>query len=93
MGKQHQPLAGMKNSDIEVIISGDGPVGGKKDIILQKRYITMLQDMAASALEEGLTVEQILEHRMPTPFDEWSVNGKPSQHNLRFCFERLSANG
>jgi len=86
-------LEEMENSDIEVFIPGHGPVGGKQDIRLQRRYITTLQDMAARALEDGLTVEQVLERVMPAPFNEWPVNGKPSQHNLRFCFERLSADG
>jgi glyoxylase-like metal-dependent hydrolase (beta-lactamase superfamily II) len=83
-------LEGFERSEIEVFVPGHGSVGTKTDITLEKKYILMLEGWVAQALEKGEPVEKVLKRPMPAPFDAWSIDGLPADHNVRALYERLS---
>lgn len=86
-------LEEFERSEIEVFVPGHGPVGTKADIALEREYILMLQDWVTQVLEKGEPVEEVLKQPLPAPFDAWSADGLPAEHNVRALYERLSGEG
>lgn len=83
-------LEGFERSEIEVFVPGHGPVGTKADVALEREYILLLEAWVAQAVERGEPVEEVLKRPMPAPFDAWSADGLPAEHNVRALYERMS---
>jgi glyoxylase-like metal-dependent hydrolase (beta-lactamase superfamily II) len=83
-------LEGFERSEIEVFVPGHGPVGTKADVALEREYILMLEDWVTQALGRGEPVEEVLKQSLPVPFDAWSIDGLPAEHNVRAMYELLS---
>jgi hypothetical protein len=83
-------LEGFERSGIEVFVPGHGPVGTKADIALEREYILMLEDWVVQAIKKGEPVEEVLKQPLPAPFDAWSIDGLPAEHNVRGMYERKS---
>jgi cyclase len=84
-------LEQMEQFDVETFVPGHGPLGTKVDLALQRQYITLLEDLVAQAVSEGLTPEETLLKTLPPPFDGW-VNASMVrwEANVRSSHERLS---
>ncbi len=83
-------LEQMEQSSAETFVPGHGPLGTKADLALQRQYITLLQELVAGAIEEGLSVEETLEKGLPAPFDAWLHGGMARwEANVRSTYERL----
>jgi cyclase len=61
--------------DVETFVPGHGPLGTKADLVLQRQYLTFVEDLVAQAVKEGLTVEDTLAQPLPEPFDAWLAGG------------------
>jgi cyclase len=83
-------LEGFERSGIEIFVPGHGPVGTKADIATEREYILMLEDWVTRALGKGDPVEEVLKQPLPAPFDAWSIDGLPAEHNVRALYERKS---
>jgi len=84
-------LEGMEGSDFEIFVPGHGPLGTKEDIVLQKRYISFLEDLVGRIVREGGSVEEALQQSLPEPFDDWLVGGMARfEANVRSSYERQS---
>ena len=84
-------LEQMEQFDVETFVPGHGPLGTKVDLALQRQYITLLEDLVAQAVSEGLTPEETLQKAMPPPFDGWVNAGMARwEANVRSSHERLS---
>jgi glyoxylase-like metal-dependent hydrolase (beta-lactamase superfamily II) len=84
-------LGGFEGSDFEIFVPGHGPLGTKADIALQKRYITVLEEMVGPIVKEGGSVEEALQITLPEPFDAWLSGGRARfEANVRSSYERLS---
>ena len=84
-------LEQMEQLDIETFVPGHGPLGTKEDVALQRQYITLLEELVAQAISDGLTVEETLQQTLPAPFDGW-VHASMArwEANVRSIHERLS---
>jgi cyclase len=84
-------LERMEQFDAETFVPGHGPLGTKADLTLQRQYITLLEDLVAQAVSDGLTPEETLQKTLPPPFDGWVNAGMaPWEANVRASHERLS---
>jgi glyoxylase-like metal-dependent hydrolase (beta-lactamase superfamily II) len=80
-----------EGSDIETFVPGHGPLGTKEDIALQKRYITVLEELVGRIVREGRSVEEALQLSLPEPFDAWLSGGMARfEANVRSSYERFS---
>jgi cyclase len=84
-------LEQMEQFDVETFVPGHGPLGTKEDVALQRRYITLLEELVAQAVSDGLTVEETLQQTLPAPFDGWLQGGMARwEANVWSIHERLS---
>jgi glyoxylase-like metal-dependent hydrolase (beta-lactamase superfamily II) len=74
--------------DPDVIVPGHGEIGGKADLLLEKEYLQYIELFVKNGIESGLSIETIMEQPLPAPFYDWSVDGRPSEPNVRFIFDR-----
>lgn len=84
-------LEQLEQFDVETFVPGHGPLGTKVDLTLQRQYITLLEDLVAQAISDGLTPEETLQKTLPPPFDGW-VNTSMArwEANVRSSHERQS---
>jgi len=75
--------------DIDVVVPGHGQVGNKSDLIKEKEYLSTIENMVKEGLNAGLEIDRLLNQSLPEPFDRWSVDGRPSEPNVRYLYERL----
>jgi glyoxylase-like metal-dependent hydrolase (beta-lactamase superfamily II) len=75
--------------DIERIVPGHGPLGGREDLDLTRQYIHDLQHHAAAAVERGLSAEQAGALDVLAQFEEWDAP-MIFHENMQFLHERLS---
>jgi glyoxylase-like metal-dependent hydrolase (beta-lactamase superfamily II) len=75
--------------DIERIVPGHGPLGGREDLDLTRQYIHDLQHHAAAAVERGLSAEQAGALDVLAQFEEWDAP-MIFHENMRFLHKRLS---
>lgn len=75
----------------EVVVPGHGPLGGRADLELERDYIATLEGMVKEALAAGEDVEALLNRQLPEPFNAWSVDGAPSEPNVRALYRRFAA--
>jgi hypothetical protein len=81
----------MEQFDVETFVPGHGPLGTKANVALQRQYITLLEELVAQAVSDGLTVEETLQQTLPAPFDGWLHGGMARwEANVRSSHERLS---
>jgi cyclase len=84
-------LEEMEQSSAETFVPGHGPLGTKTDLALQRQYITLLQELVARAIEEGLSAEETLLQPLPAPFDAWLHGGMARwEANVHSAYERLA---
>jgi cyclase len=84
-------LEQMEMFDVETFVPGHGPLGTKADVALQRQYITLLEELVAQAVSDGLTVDETLQKTLPAPFDGW-IRGSIArwEANVWSSHERLS---
>jgi glyoxylase-like metal-dependent hydrolase (beta-lactamase superfamily II) len=84
-------LAEMEQSEVQTFMPGHGPLGGKADLALQRRYIEALEDLVAQAIRDGMSLEETLERPLPAPFGIW-LHGSMGrwEANVSTLYERLS---
>jgi cyclase len=68
-------LEKLEQSEYETLIPGHGPIGNRKDLNLQKRYIAVLEEMIGQVIADDGKLEQALEIELPEPFDAWLNRG------------------
>jgi cyclase len=61
--------------EVETFVPGHGPLGTKADLVLQRRYIGVVEDLVAKAVQAGLTVEETMAQPLSEPFDAWLAGG------------------
>lgn len=79
--------------EIDVIVPGHGQVGTKSDLIKEKEYLLTIENMVKEGLNAGLEIDRLLNRSLPEPFDQWSVDGRPSEPNVRYLYDRLIGTG
>jgi cyclase len=83
-------LEEMERSNVETFVPGHGPLGTKADLSLQRQYITLLEELVGQAIQDGLTVEEVLQKPLSEPFDAWLHGGMARwEANARSTYERL----
>ncbi len=75
--------------DIERIVPGHGPLGGREDLDLTRQYIHDLQHHAAAAVERGLSAEQVGAMDVLAPYEDWDAP-MIFHENMQFLCERLT---
>ena len=84
-------LERMEQLDVEAYVPGHGPLGTQADLALQREFITLLEELVAQAVSDGLTVEETLEKTLPAPFDHWiHASSARWEANVWSSHERLS---
>ena len=80
-----------EHSDVEVFVPGHGPLGTRGDLVLQRQYIALLEDLVAQVLREGGSAQDAAERPLPPPFDAW-LHGSMArwEANVWSAHERLS---
>lgn len=94
MGGSYPPawesrLAELEESDLIVFVPGHGPLGTKKDVSLQKRYLVAVQEMVAKAVREGASLKEALERPLPEGFAAWRIFAQRNAVNVEFLYRRL----
>jgi glyoxylase-like metal-dependent hydrolase (beta-lactamase superfamily II) len=81
----------MEHMDVDVFVPGHGPLGTKDDLVLQRRYMAVVEDLVAQVVREGGSFEDALERPLPPPFDAW-LHGSMGrwEANVWSLYERLS---
>lgn len=83
-------LERIEQSDIETFVPGHGPLGTKADIALEKRYIIVLEELAALVVEAGGSADDAAQQPVPAPFDAWGDGQSRFERNMRFLYQRLA---
>jgi cyclase len=84
-------LENLEQSEFETLVPGHGPLGRRKDLVLQKRYIANLDEMVHQVVAYGGTLEQALEIELPEPFEDWRSRGLARfEANVRTSYLRMS---
>jgi cyclase len=80
-----------EHSDVEVFVPGHGPLGTRDDLVLQRQYIALLEDLVAQVLREGGSAQDAVEWPLPSPFEAW-LHGSMArwEANVWSAHERLS---
>jgi cyclase len=77
--------------DVETFVPGHGPLGTKVDLVLQRRYIALVEDLVARAVQEGLPVEETMAQALPEPFGAWLQGGIARwEANVQALHQRLT---
>ena len=66
-----QVIDRVKDLDIELIVPGHGPVGGKKELEDEREYFEFVMDQARSSFERGMSVEDAAKEIDPGPYADW----------------------
>jgi len=81
----------LAQSEFKTLVPGHGPLGSRDDLILQKRYIAVLEEAVEQVVSSGGTLEQALEIELPEPFDDWLSRGIVRfETNVRSSYQRIS---
>jgi glyoxylase-like metal-dependent hydrolase (beta-lactamase superfamily II) len=84
-------LGQMEQTGIDTFVPGHGPLGSKADLVLQREYISVIEDLVTQAVDEGGDAEDALQRPLAAPFDAWRVHGNARfEANVNSAFERLS---
>lgn len=84
-------LEQMEQTSMGIFVPGHGPPGAKADLVLQRKYIAMLEGLVGEVIAEGGTVEDALQKPLPSPFDAWLQRGMARfEANVRSAYDRLS---
>lgn len=83
-------LDDMTNWKIKTFIPGHGPLGTKKDILLEAQYIRALDGMVKKVIRRGGALKDALKQTLPPPFNEWQLIGSRFEANVRGSFKRQS---
>ncbi len=70
-------------SDMECFVPGHGPLGGHKELDLQKDYLVYMRDLVMDAIANSLSLEEILQIPEPCQFKEWGLFPQRHDNNLR----------
>ena len=79
----------LERSPFTTFVPGHGPLGTKKDIALQRQYLVAVQEMVARAIQEGRSLEQVLEQPLPEDFAAWGSFPQRNAVNVEFLYRRL----
>jgi hypothetical protein len=61
----------VKELDIEMIVPGHGPVGGKQELEDEREYFEFVMEQAKRCFGEGMTAEQAIDAIDLGPYKEW----------------------
>lgn len=79
-----------KDTDYQVLVPGHGPVGGKEDIVLQLKYLDVMEELIGIAVQNGDSFEKAMRMTLPDPFDKWLTGGMGRfESNMRYLFKHL----
>jgi glyoxylase-like metal-dependent hydrolase (beta-lactamase superfamily II) len=77
--------------DVEAFVPGHGPLGTVADLVLQRQYIAVVEDLVAQAVQEGLMVEETMALPLPEPFDAWLAGGMARwEANMQALYKHLA---
>jgi cyclase len=74
--------------DIELIVPGHGPPGGKSELDDEREYFEFVMDQAKRCFEQGLTTEQAVEAVDLGPYKEW-LDSERIVANLAVAYREL----
>lgn len=80
----------LKDMDIERVVPGHGPVGTKDDILRMMDYVKMAYNLSTTFVEEGKTIDEVSNIKIPEPFDSWYFP-KFFTINMQFLFRNISS--
>ncbi len=83
-------LNDMTNWKIKAFVPGHGPLGSKKDILLEAKYIRALERMVKRVIQREGSLRDALKQTLPPPFDKWQLIGSKFEANVRGSFKRQS---
>ncbi len=70
-------------------VPGHGPIGGREEIDVMRRYIQMMISWVGQAVRERVPLDQLLNTPLPEPFTFLSATGLPHEASTRYLYERL----
>jgi cyclase len=81
-------LERIQTFDIDVVIPGHGNVGDRKQILVMNEYLHDLMNLVQSALQNGVTLEQLLVQGAPEKYSHWTgPNG--DKRNITTVYNHL----
>jgi cyclase len=78
----------IKDLDIELIVPGHGPVGGRQELDDEREYFEFVREQARRGLEEGMTNEQAVKAMDLGPYAEWPESERMAA-NLLVAYREL----
>jgi glyoxylase-like metal-dependent hydrolase (beta-lactamase superfamily II) len=61
----------VKDMDVELIVPGHGPVGGKQELEDEREFFEFVMDQSRRCLDEGLSAEDAAKAIDLGPYAEW----------------------
>jgi cyclase len=71
MGGWLKVIDRVKDLDVELIVPGHGPVGGRQELEDEREYFEFVMEQARDCFQRGLTGEQAAKEIDPGPYGEW----------------------
>lgn len=68
-------------------VPGHGPLGGRSDLELLRRYLASSVALAEECMSQDLALEQATRIKMPAPFDRWE-GAEVFDWNMEFLYSR-----
>jgi len=79
-----------QDSEYDVLVPGHGPVGNRDDILLQLKYLDVMEERVGKVVERGGSFEEAMEITLPEPFNKWLVGGMGRfEANVRYLFKHF----
>jgi cyclase len=66
-----QVIDRIKDMDIDLIVPGHGPPGGKQEVEDEREYFEFVMEQTRGCFERGLSPEQAVEEIDPGPYAQW----------------------
>lgn len=85
-----QQMRSFLDSEYKILVPGHGPVGGEDDLLLQIKYLDVMEELIGNVAKSGGTYKEALQITLPEPFDRWLMGGMARfEVNVRYLFERF----
>jgi glyoxylase-like metal-dependent hydrolase (beta-lactamase superfamily II) len=76
--------------DYELLVPGHGPVGGKKDLVMQMEYFDAMENLVGDMVKRGGSLDDALHIILPEKFQPWLLGGiKRFESNVRYLYKQI----
>jgi cyclase len=83
-------LEEFRNSAMKIFVPGHGQLGDKRDLKRQQKYLRVMRDLVAAAVEKGKTRAEVLQLSLPAGFEDWAGSVRRNENNLQTLYTQIN---